>query len=475
MEYKITNPLDQKETIGKIIDCFCNDYNFYNALTHCMANKKISGNYSIHYRDQLEVFIFNKWKRVMLHYADLATPDLPTYHQLKILGEYLKDKNPKDYSEVAEIMDYESIKDNDLKKALNTFRWNQLGEYSSWNHIDSSYVLFGSHKREKIEHRLYINCDSNYTHQIIYEFMKKCHERHIRYYFKYDIYGDRDDTIVFYSDTKHVPIYADILNEIKKEHRLDSHLHEPPLLAGRIDGWIGYGSEPLDENGRSVYSFNSKREKHLKRCIYEETYRWVKANLNNEYQYKNRKVDYETYIISRMIDYKKGYLLNYITDSDKQRQVFGYGKKDIESPNFDYVIYQGLRQNFDKILENSKNPDSDFQLDVPFQNGKITFGMKDINQMVKEQTSFMNKASSKYQEALKNRIQRTANDYEISSNNYAFDISKEELLKGVKNVEVASSIQADGSYRFVPNKKTSFIYTPMTDKEVEESRRKLGF
>ena len=101
--------------------------------------------------------------------------------------------------------------------------------------------------------------------------------------------------------------------------------------------------------------------------------------------------------------------------------------------------------------------------------------MKDINQMVKEQTSFMNKASSKYQEALKNRIQRTANDYEISSNNYAFDISKEELLKGVKNVEVASPIQADGSYRFVPNKKTTYIYTPMTDKEVEESRRKLGF
>ena len=111
----------------------------------------------------------------------------------------MKDKNPKTADEVRKILDYESISNKDLADILNRTRYNSLGEYSAWNHVDSRYVIFGNHKRQEIEHRLYINCDSSYTHLILYEFIKRCHQNKITYYFKYDIYGDRDDTIVFYS------------------------------------------------------------------------------------------------------------------------------------------------------------------------------------------------------------------------------------------------------------------------------------
>ncbi len=96
-----------------------------------------------------------------------------------------------------------------------------------------------------IEHRLYLDIESLDTYKMTTYLVEKCDEHHLPYYFKFDQYADRDDTIVIYSSTENLTKYVEILHEIKKEHpELISRTKEPPVLTGKIDGWIGYGSEP---------------------------------------------------------------------------------------------------------------------------------------------------------------------------------------------------------------------------------------
>ena len=427
---RIDNPLTIN-TIDDVLDCYCEDSGFYSRLVRYNSDNKTSGMFNRFYNDKLMVFLFNEWKDTIISYCRNIDNVDPRYkNDLLLIGKYIYNLNPKTAKEVEDIIHYYDENNKKLVDALDRYRWDSLGETSSWTHIDSSYIRCGKHNRNNVEHRLYLNIDSVYIHQFLYALVKKCHERHIKYYFKYDAYGERDDTVVLYTDTKHLELFIKLLEEVKLETKLGDHLHTPPLLTGKVNSYIGYGSEPSDGD---KYSFTSKREEHLKKCIYDETRDFIINNSNNNYRINGKETAYKKYIILKMIKFKKDNLLRYMRDDEKAFEYYGYRKSDIEDKRFILYLKEVLDNNFDLIINALKNKDTNFNLELRVNKGTIRFNNRDIENMIKDQTKFARKASSNYKYDLLDRINRTADAYDIDYNNYAFDISKERLIDNYSN------------------------------------------
>ena len=161
--------------------------------------------------------------------------------------------------------------------------------------------------------------------------VEKCDERHLPYYFKFDQYADRDDTIVIYSSTDNLPKYLEILQEIKKEHsELISRMKDPPILTGKIDGWIGYGSEPVKTPDGKMHSFNEIRAKVLEYSIGKITKMWIMNHRNQQITYQGQKLSFQEYIAMKSVekliaDLEKRYLLYEATDrKNVQRKGIAY-------------------------------------------------------------------------------------------------------------------------------------------------------
>lgn len=152
--------------------------------------------------------------------------------------------------------------------------------------------------------------------------VEKCDEHHLAYYFKFDQFANRDDTIVIYSSTESLTKYVEILQEIKREHPdLVSRVKEPPVLTGKIDGWIGYGSEPATTPDGKRHSFNEIRAKVLESSIEKVTKQWISDHRNLQISYHGRRVSFQDYIASKSTEKKisdcKDFYL-YCEENDKK-------------------------------------------------------------------------------------------------------------------------------------------------------------
>lgn len=117
--------------------------------------------------------------------------------------------------------------------------------------------------------RLYINCPKQNIADIIITFAEKCKEQGLPYYFKHctdneSVNARRADQIVIYSNIIHTADYVQILREMAQENpQLVQNCGNPPVLTGNIDGWIGFGDEPLrtqkKEIGKRDVSYSSFR------------------------------------------------------------------------------------------------------------------------------------------------------------------------------------------------------------------------
>lgn len=476
---KIESPFNNPDTISKIINSYCDNYRLYVGLVKEENKNKITGKVNIGDVDEFYLLIFNRWKNIV-HRIKLANYlEEPHKSRIDILDDYLQSAEPTTAKEVLEITNGANISDKRLEEVLNAFRWNRLSDYSSWNHIDSSYIDMKLYKRQAVEHRLYINCDSTKTHLIIRKFIEKCSAARSNFYFKFDVAGDRSDTIVIYSDTRHLSLYIDILNSIINENNLQDSLHEPPLLTGKINSYIGYGSEPERTENKELQSFNSKREIHLERCIREQTASFFRSNAQKKVIRRGEQITYRDYIIEDIIAITRKNTLKYLSDDETANARIGLTKREVNSSFFDIVLRNALRNDLDNIIAEYEagnvNP-----RDIPFGKSSIRLSSQTIIDTFKHQIKTVCQKSDKYKKALQARIIDTAYLYDIDKDNYAVDLSKCKLLgKGeeddfsdTSNIHAKKEEYAQDEQPKI--KKKYLDYKPMTDEEIEESRKKLG-
>lgn len=336
LSQRITNPLDDINIIKRLIEMSTYDTTtYYDKITRNSQDWNIKNKINIidqkahdKSQDKFYSFIFNKMKNnivstknslclaiedknkfTMLQNFLKQIPDISTYHELYNIKEYLNKNNPTLAS---------------LLESLLGERWGS----GQWQQIDS-YIMNQDWGEITTEHKLYINANYTNNFDIMTLFIKKCDEYHIPYAFKFDKSAARDDNIVIYSSSLYLDKYVAILEEIKHELKLND-LKKPPILAGVIDGWIGYGSEPL--NGK--ISFNEKRADIIYTAIQKNINDWISTHPNATLYYNGQKINIQDYL--KQSNANLGNIImqndeNFITNV--KNEIINIGKKQGIDPN----------------------------------------------------------------------------------------------------------------------------------------------
>ena len=457
---QIHNPIDDPRVIEKLINAYANLSKgfggFYGQLTKTVQKEHNKGQYYREDADRFYAMLFNKWKNSIV----AMTRD--EFVQLYRQGSYGQDfikmrnylKNVPDVSTMKEADEifYGNKGDKELESALDKYSWKSFGGESGWIHVCSRYLTAKKDQYPNVEHRLYLDTESLDTYKMITYLVEKCDEHHLPYYFKFDKYANRDDTIVIYSSTENLTKYVEILQEIKKEHPdLVSRAKEPPVLTGQIDGWIGYGSEPSKTPDGKRQSFNEVRAKTLEHSIGTVTKQWIMSHRNQEITYQDQKLSFQDYVAMKsaeklVADLEKRFL--YYEEKDKKvaqrngktyNQLtvidrLGYALQDVRSSQFKQSVYRILKDHMGTLLPricNGSYKDMD-TINMTVRNGKkITFSGDDLETIIQRLSVNIAKNDPNFIPTVQATIKKEASQYGIDSEKFCFDTKAREKMRTI--------------------------------------------
>lgn len=457
---QIHNPIDDPRVIEKLINAYANLSKgfggFYGQLTKTVQKEHNKGQYYREDADRFYAMLFNKWKNSIV----AMTRD--EFVQLYRQGSYGQDfikmrnylKNVPDVSTMKEADEifYGNKGDKELESALDKYSWKSFGGESGWIHVCSRYLTAKKDQYPNVEHRLYLDTESLDTYKMITYLVEKCDEHHLPYYFKFDQYANRDDTIVIYSSTENLTKYVEILQEIKKEHPdLVSRAKEPPVLTGQIDGWIGYGSEPSKTPDGKRQSFNEVRAKTLEHSIGTVTKQWIMSHRNQEITYQDQKLSFQDYVAMKsaeklVADLEKRFL--YYEEKDKKvaqrngktyNQLtvidrLGYALQDVRSSQFKQSVYRILKDHMGTLLPricNGSYKDMD-TINMTVRNGKkITFSGDDLETIIQRLSVNIAKNDPNFIPTVQATIKKEASQYGIDSEKFCFDTKAREKMRTI--------------------------------------------
>ena len=429
---KIKNPLDDLNIIKELIDVYAEDKDFYSSLV-MRGPQKEYGYFNIKESDIFYVKIFNEWKNNILNISKERYTKL--YREGKIgndfkkLYYYLRSlPELKTKKEVFDVM-YGNYQDYELKSAFKRYNW-QIGAETSWMHVCSKYVSFNKDEYPDIKHRLYLNIPSKYIHEFSNYFVEKCLGKNIKYYFKFDEWAKRGDSLVIYSSNEDLIKYIQILYEIEREHpALISNFKTPPILTGRVNNWIGYGSEPPRKKNGDLQSFNSLRSEHLEKTIGYTITDWVSKNRFKTFNYNGKVYSVESFIKENIYYSMMKDMASLVQNKKYNREVLGYNLKELKNINFQRYVYNEINSNFDELFnEYINNRTGKYRF---IKCGKQNFRLSSLNikESIFKNIDFIIQNNPELLTNVQNNIKKTAKEYNIDPDNYAFDYSLGEALK----------------------------------------------
>ena len=447
---KIENPLNDDEVVRKLIEGYSDELGteqYYKKLVQGNYKEKKYKDINMEDKDRLVSQIFNDWKKDLT--LNIKDDEIKKYNKdFPYLREFLKNtpyvKSAKEFFKIQRKVDV----DEQLETIYSKYTPFSHGE--SWTYISHNSINPSKYKKFIVDHRLYLNTENIDTYKVMELFRNKCKERELDYHFKFSDNGDRDDTIVIYSDDKKLSKYLEILEEIKKEEpEIVKRAQTPPMLTGKIDGWIGYGSEPkLDEDGKNTNSFNSVRSGIIQNAISKETIKWIR---------ENKELTKEDTGLNE-------YLTKQIYDDiikDKYRMY-----KSVYEPKFQEKLLKKLENEIEKnkseLLEGKFDKIKEFNIDdinIEVDSEMIQRAFRPLSKKIlKTDSSFLEKVRAGIKE------EGLANG--IDSEKFCFDIDKrDKLFNEDKTNEILKTIDP----QFL-NKKIKFAGFAKGHDEIEYER-----
>lgn len=424
---KMENPLNDDEVVRKLIEGYSDELNtklYYNKLVQVNYKQKKHTETNMDDKDRFVSELFNEWKNDIT--LNISDDEIEKYGKdFSHLREFFKNmpdiKNAKEFFKINGKIDV----DEQLETIYSKYTPFSHGE--SWTYITHNRTNPSNYKNFIVDHRLYLNTETIDIYRVMELFRNKCKERELDYLFKFSDRGDRDDTIVIYSDDKKLSKYLEILEEIKKEEpEIIKRAQTPPMLTGKIDGWIGYGSEPkLDEDGKNTNSFNNIRSGIIQNAISKETIKWIRENkeLTDENSGLN---EYLTKQISD--DIKDNYrICKTVHEAKFQEKLFKTLLKEIEKNKSEL-----LEGKFDKIKEFNVD-----DINIEVDSEMIQRAFRPLSKKIlKKDPSFLEKVRDGIKE------EGLANG--IDSEKFCFDIDKrDKLFNEDKTNEILETIDPD--------------------------------
>ena len=438
MYEKIENPLNDDEVVRKLIEGYSDELRtkqYYNKLVQVNYKEKKYKGINMDDKDRLVSQIFNEWKNDIT--KNISDEDIKSYKNQDFirLRECIKNipdiKDFKENSKVFNRLTKLDKLDKDSKKTKLTDIYEDYASFfhgSTWTYISHNSINPSKYKKIIVDHRLYLNTENIDTYKVMELFRNKCKERELDYHFKFSDRGDRDDTIVIYSDDKKLSKYLEILEEIKKEEpEIIKRAQTPPMLTGKIDGWIGYGSEPsLDENGKNTKSFNSSRSGIIQNAISKETIKWLR---------ENKELTKEDLGLNE-------YLTKQISDDIKDK--YNRMDKSVYEPEFQEKLLKRLEKEIEKnkseLLEGKFDGVKEFNIDginIEVDSEMIQRAFRPFSKKIlKKDPSFLEKVRDAIKE------EGLANG--IDSEKFCFDIDKrDQLFNEDKTNEILKTIDPE--------------------------------
>lgn len=434
----IKNPLEDDDVIKRLISAYASSAlslgGFYSKLINTVQKEHVNGQYYVKDADKFYSMMFNKWKNSIV---SMTKDDFDELYRRGSFGldfikmrEYLKSVPDVSTMEEANEIFSGSKVDAELKKALDKYKWSSFGENSGWVHVCSRYLTAKKDEYPNVEHRLYLNTESLDTYKMITLFVQKCDEYHLPYYFKFDEYADRDDTIVVYSSTENLSKYIDILEEIKRENPLlVSRIKKPPVLTGQLDGFIGYGSEPLKTSDGKLQSFNGVRSKIIEDVLSKLFRKYVGDNYDsirngliakiNEAIFEYAKWGYNDRLrVLKNREKKFGEKF----DPNDAFDYYGYKPDDIDSDSFKQLVNRIVSSTIDNILQGFIDGGRIGNIKIPVSNGKfINFYNSRITDCINSYVAQLVIQDEDFINQVRDNINESIKDTDIDSDKFCFD------------------------------------------------------
>ena len=273
----VENPLNNIDIIKRCIKLYFETQksggSFYRKLLELNSKEKEnSGMYRGYDEEVLDNWRMGTFKKNIVNmtpekYASLfGSKDGYYSEEFQLLRDFLMQTDEIDLSKMGESTKIrKKIEGN--SKLNNAFQKYGFDIFQSgWDYISSSEVL--ETKPVETTHRLYINMDGVAKYKLIELIIVEFGTEKIPFHFKYND-ASRDDTIVMWTDDENLVKTIELLKKIREKNKdlLEYGIFYPPILSGKIDNWIGYGSEPtmLLEGERT--SFNKIRAKIVEKAI----------------------------------------------------------------------------------------------------------------------------------------------------------------------------------------------------------------
>lgn len=444
----IENPLDNPETMMKLITAYAKSSQglggLYDKLTKTAVDTKqhTKGQFYQEDADRFYSMLFNKWKNSIVNMSKDRFMELRQQgsygDDFRKLRDFLKGIPDITTKKEADEIIFGKFDDKELESAMDKYRWNAFGEMSGWVHVCSRYLTAKQDKYPKVAHRLYLDTESIDTYKMITALIEKFDEHQLPYYFKFDQFADRDDTIVIYSDNENLANYVEILQEIQKENpELVGRAKDPPALTGKIDGWIGYGSEPEKSSSGKNQSFNEVRAKVLETAIEKVTKQWIMTHKDMNIRHHGQQMTFEDYIAEKAADIELKKLgtpyrvkSKRETNEDVARRK-GYTLSDLQSPQFRQKIYSTIRKNINTNLPVlCKGKPSDVKrtmLDI--RNGKqISLDGYLLDTAIQEIAVEIAQHDKNFLIDVRKEIEKEAQKYGIDINKFCFDTKSRDSL-----------------------------------------------
>ena len=258
----IKNPLTT-ESLKTIMSLYSEDSNntIYNCLRKANAEDK---NYTKNTEDEKKFreSLYGDWLKSLRRMSKEEVRKGIKRHGkvFFVMGRYaLEHREAKTRQQLTKLIDLDQAFDSKQKDALI-----DLVESKCYDHASKVGWDFARNCQIKPRHRLYMNVPQNEIYRLAQLVKAGCDERGVKYDFKLEDQDARADSFMMYLTDEMLGPTIEVLKTIESSHpEIIEQLGKPPILSGKINGWLGYGSEPED----SGESFNGVRANIIQKVI----------------------------------------------------------------------------------------------------------------------------------------------------------------------------------------------------------------
>jgi len=313
-------------------------------------------------------------------------------------------------------------------RAIDLFWENHEG---SWDHIMLNRISSDSSKNivPKVTHRLYLSCKNSDLFKMMGILRDKCAAADIPYYFKTMANEHRDDSIVIYSDTENLPNYLSVLDSISQEYpEIVENFGKPPAMTGKYNGWIGFGDEPITENGNGSQSYNEKRAEIMFDAILKTTEQEIPELKGKTTLIDGKEISFNNAFVSQFTDYYINNCINLSknTSLHHMENVYGVTKEDLANRK---MISDCIKKNMSSILSNIFQC-SNTSHDMMLSNGKKTaFKMETAREALASLVPLIEKFDPTFLDKVRLNIEKSAKEKGIDIDKFCFETGTREKFE----------------------------------------------